>query len=60
MQNIQESAASACIQRIDPSQVAASRQVPLTIGQLELETEPVYTKQDFERAFKKVSRKVKR
>ena len=59
MQNIQESAAGTCIERIDPSLLAASREVPLTMEQIRLEPEPVFTKQDFEQALKKVSRKVK-
>lgn len=60
MQNIQESAAGTCIERIDPSLTALSRQIPFTIAQLRLETEPVFTKQEFEKALKKVSRKVRK
>jgi len=60
MQNIQESAACTCIQKIDSSQVALSRQVFFTIERLKLEPEPVFTRHNFEQALKKVSQKIKK
>lgn len=61
MQNIQESAAGTYVQRIDPSQTALSRQVPLTMEQLGMETpKAVFAKKDFEKALRKVSCKVKK
>ena len=61
MQNIQESAATTCVQRIDPSQTALSRQAPLTMKYLGVEMpKSVSTKKDLEEALEKVSRRAKK
>lgn len=61
MQNIQESAATTCVQRIDPSQTALSKQAPVTMKHLGLEMpKPVFTKKDFEEVMEKFSRRTKK
>ena len=63
MQNIQESAASMCVERIDLAKFALSLRAPLMMNDFNAdrsERTEEFTKHDFEQALAKVSRKIKK
>lgn len=63
MQNIQESAASNCVERLDLSQFDLTRRAPITIEDFNIShpnEEAPFTKKDFGKALSKVSRKIKK
>ena len=63
MRYIQETAANSFVKVIDPAQVALSRKAPFTMKQLRLgstEETALFTREDFEEALKKVSRKIRK